>query len=244
MANNSINDVLVLLREEFLAALPERINEIERLVLTLVDKREVEDLLRAVHSLKGTAGTYGFHVYTKICHQMEDTITALIDSQKIYTQHAVNALLNYNDLLNIALELIANNDDNFSSVDAKLLQIDAATAGPQRKALIVEPSPLYASMLSASFSDDYLVKIASDGLCALESLLMQNYDVVLTAMEVPTLNGEAILSALRLSNGKNRNIKAILVTTKDRDSINAADLFNHIVDRNIIKDGSLLRLLD
>ncbi len=244
MTDNSINDVLALLREEFLAALPERVDEIEELVLNLPDTMEVEDLLRAVHSLKGAAGTYGFHIFTKICHQMEDMMTELIDSQKIRTQHAVDVLLEYNDLLNTALELIANNDDNFSKVDTKLLQIHTTTGTRQRKVLIVEPSPLYASMIAASLSNDFLVKVVSDGFSALESLLMQSYDAVVTAMEVPTLNGEAILSALRLSNGKNKNIKAILVTTKDRGLIKHAGLFSHIVDRNIVKNGSLRGLLD
>ena len=72
---------------------------------------------------------------------------------------------------------------------------------------------------------------------------MQNYDVVVTAMELPVLNGDALISALRMSNGKNKNIKAILVTSKDINRIEHTNLFNNIVARNVIANGALLSVL-
>lgn len=200
MSSNSINELLEALKAEYLGTLPERISEIESLVLGLPDDTDIEDLLRVVHSLKGAAGTHGFHVFTKICHQMEDMMRELINSQKIHTQAAVDILLDYNDLQNTALDIISNNDENFSVIDHKLNKISSTVGNEQRKVLVVEPSSLYASMIESVLNDENCqTKIVSDGFVALENLLMQTYDVVITAMETPTLNGEALLSALRIS---------------------------------------------
>lgn len=245
MSSNSINELLEALKAEYLGTLPERISEIESLVLGLPDDTDIEDLLRVVHSLKGAAGTHGFHVFTKICHQMEDMMRELINSQKIHTQAAVDILLDYNDLQNTALDIISNNDENFSVIDHKLNQISSTVGNEQRKVLVVEPSSLYASMIESVLNDENCqTKIVSDGFVALENLLMQTYDVVITAMETPTLNGEALLSALRISQGKNKNINAILITSKDVAKIEHSKLFNHVVNRDVVKEGKLPLLLN
>lgn len=244
MNSSSINDLLQSLKDEFLDSLPERIAEIEALILNLPDNPDVENLLRVVHSLKGSAGTHGFHIFTKICHQMEDMMRELIDSDRIHTQSAVDILLDYNDLQNTAIEIINKNTDNLSIIDKKLGQITSAVENNLRKVLIVEPSPIYAAMIESVFKDiKCQVTVVSDGLVALENLLMQHYDDVITAMEIPTLNGDALISALRVSQGKNKNINAILITSKDIKDIKNAKIFNHVVSRNVVKDGILPSLL-
>jgi len=245
MSSHSINELLESLKEEFLATISERLSNIESIVLNLTEGADVEDLLRIVHSLKGAAGTHGFHIFTKICHQMEDMMRDLIDSNNIHNQAAVKILLEYNDLQNMSLDIINRGGDDFHSIDSKLNQINSIVGSNQKKVLIIEPSPLYASLITSVIeSEDCQVKIVNDGFIALESLLMQQYDVVITAMEVPTLNGDALISAVRLSRSKNKNITAILVTTKSADNIEHVDIFNHIVNRNAIKDGLLIKLIN
>lgn len=244
MNADSINDLLNSLKEEFLTTLPERLTEIESLLLSLPEDADVENLLRIVHSLKGAAGTHGFHIFTKICHQMEDMLRELIVSKKIHSQAAVKVLLDYNDLHNTALSIIRNDDDNFSTVDSKLNQLASASGNKQRKILVVEPSALYSSMIVSVIENvDFQVTVVNDGFSALEKLLMQYYDFVITAMETATLNGDALLSAVRLSQSKNKKIKAILITTKQADKIEHADLFNHILDRSAINKGELKKII-
>ena len=244
MISSSINDLLQSLKDEFLDSLPERISEIESLILNLPDNPDVENLLRVVHSLKGSAGTHGFHIFTKISHQMEDMMRELIDSDRIHTQSAVDVLLDYNDLQNTAIEIIKKNSDNLNIIDKKLIQISSAIDGDHLKVLIVEPSPIYAAMIESVLHENNChTKVVTDGLVALENLLMQSYDIVITAMEIPTLNGDALISALRVSQGKNRDINAILITSKNINDIKNSKLFNHVVNRNVIKDGILPSLL-
>lgn len=245
MNANSLNDLLKSLRDEFFVALPERVAEIESLVLTLPEDSDVENILRVVHSLKGASSTHGFHIFSKICHQMEDMMRELIDTNRIHTQPAVDILLDYNDLHTRAIEIINNNDDNFSVIDLKLSQINQAVGSQQRKVIVVEPSALYASLIESALKEENCqTTFVTDGFAALENLLMQSYDVVITAMEIPILNGDALISALRLSQGKNKNINAILITSKNIKDIENAKLFNHVVNRNVIKEGDLSSLLD
>lgn len=244
MTNNSISDVLASLKDEFIETLPERLESIESNVLSLKDDSDVESLLRDVHSLKGAAGSYGFHIVTKICHQMEDMMRDLIESNKINSQEAIDKLLAFNDLLNTALDIVSSNSDNFSIIDLKLNQLDNTVGTSQKKILIAEPSPLYAAMIESILRNEgFQIKVVGDGLAALEHLMMQNYDTVITAMELPVLNGDALISALRISNGKNKNIKTILVTSKDINKIEHTGLFNHIVARNGVADGDLKSVL-
>jgi len=244
MMNHSISDVLAALKVEFIETLPERLESIESHILSLKDASNVESLLRDVHSLKGAAGSYGFHIFTKICHQMEDMMRDLIESNKINTQVAFDKLLAFNDLLNTALDIVSNNSDNFSIIDSKLNQLNNTVGTSQQKILIIEPSPLYAAMIESILRNEgFQIKVVGDGLVALEHLMMQSYDVVITAMELPILNGDALISALRISNGKNKNIKTILVTSKDINRIEHTDLFNHIVARNGVAEGDLMSIL-
>ena len=244
MTNHSISDVLAALKVEFIETLPERLESIESHILNLKDDSDVESLLRDVHSLKGAAGSYGFHIVTKICHQMEDMMRDLIESNKINTQEAIDNLLSFNDLLNTALDTVSNDSDNFSNIDSKLNLLNNAIVNSQLKVLIVEPSPLYAAMIESILrNENFQIKIVGDGLVALEHLMMQSYDVVVTAMELPVLNGDALISALRISNGKNKNIKTILVTSRDINRIEHSNLFNHIVARNGVADGALKSVL-
>lgn len=244
MSKISINDVLNTLKGEFLVNLPDRINEIEDLILNLPNNKDIENLLRAVHSLKGVAGTHGFHVFTKICHQMEDMMQVLIGLNKINSQSAMATLLAYNDLHKTALAIVNNQNDNFGTIEVQLQKLSLNVSNQQRKVLLVEPSTLYSTMISAILIEhNCQVKVVQDGLVALENMLMQTYDDVISAMETPTLNGEALLSAIRISKGKNRNINAILITTQDSGSIKYSEFFNHIINRNSIKDGFLPDLL-
>ncbi len=244
MKLDSITDLLKSLKEEFLITLPEKITKIESLILSLPEKSDVEYLLRIIHSLKGTAGTHGCHIFTKICHQMEDMMSKLIESRQINTQLAVDILLDYNDLLTAALLIVNNGDENFNVIDLKLNQLSHTEENKNKKILVVEPSVLYESMiLSVVESDNVQVTVVNDGFTALENLLMQSYDLLITAMETATLNGDALLAAVRLLQSKNKNIKTILITTKLPDTIENSELFTHIINRSDINNGELKNIL-
>lgn len=74
---------------------------------------------------------------------------------------------------------------------------------------------------------------------ALDNLLLNKYDLLITSFECPRLNGDALIAALRLLRNFNKKIKVILVTSRSQDKIFNIDDFDAILDRKTIKDGGL-----
>ena len=77
------------------------------------------------------------------------------------------------------------------------------------------------------------------GLPAFDNLLPNKYDLFITSLECPRLNGDALIAALRLVRNFNKKIKVILVTSRSQDKIFNIDDFDVILDRKTIKDGGL-----
>jgi len=128
MSPNSVNPagqleaVLLRLRGDFLAELPERCNRLEQAVLALEGgqgaEAAYEELFRNVHSLKGTGGTFGLQTITTICHQFESFLS---DSHSRYTQAFGSAALAYVDLLRQVGDLAAATaSPDFTAVEAAL----------------------------------------------------------------------------------------------------------------------------
>ena len=69
-----IQDVLQKMLLAYVAKLPQQLDAMETLVLELKRGNDYEysyeNLYRAIHSLKGTAGTYGVAIITTICQQV------------------------------------------------------------------------------------------------------------------------------------------------------------------------------
>ena len=161
MSQDSINELLESLKAEFLATLPERLGEIENLVLDLTEQDDVGSLLRVVHSLKGAAGTHGHHMLTRICHQMEGMMRELVECNKIHSQKAVDLLLGYNDLMDETLELLNNEETNLAGIEQKLNQFSSTLSTRHYKVLIAEPSALYCSMPMHADLFEHIVDRAS-----------------------------------------------------------------------------------
>lgn len=73
-------------KASYLVELPERINELEQLVLGLSRTDEFaqrfEERCHKMHSLKGSAGIYGIPMDSAICHQLEEMLnTVKCDAQ-------------------------------------------------------------------------------------------------------------------------------------------------------------------
>ncbi len=82
--------------EEFLQDL----DEVESLVLKLADESKKADTLlqisRIVHSLKGTAGSYGFDLLSSACHKIEDQF---LSSEFVGADTLIDDLLGLKDTM-------------------------------------------------------------------------------------------------------------------------------------------------
>lgn len=215
------------LRGDFLAELPEKIDRYESLVLALEDaarcNESFEALYRGVHSLKGSAGTHGLATITAICHQFEDTLNEL-GHGNCATPELTVVLLQFLDLIRRTIDIAGQGSPNYAEIDQAIHQIRQRQRKGKILGLIVEDKAYMRNIILSSLSDPRLeVTFIKDGLEALNRLLRTHYDFLITGAEIRSLNGTALLYALRAAGGINRHIRVIMVTSKDNPAF-AADL--------------------
>ena len=245
MSDASVAELLEHLREGFLDELPARVNEIEDEVMSSKDSDSYDKLFRIVHSLKGSAGSYNFHVVTKVAHSMEDVMLALMQRNQFGTISTIDLLLKFIDIMRDTVASLAATNEAPQNVDERLDDLREQVFTETLKILIVEPSKLHASLIEHTLQSlpvDFT--FTTDGMLALDSLLLNKYDLLITSLESSRLNGNALVAALRLTHSFNRNIKTILITSRDTAKIANKKDFNEILDRREVKDGGLKLIVD
>ena len=213
------NKLLKQLRANFLAELPEKLDQYEPIILSLTRPENYheayESVFRAIHSLKGSAGTHGIMTISIICHQFEDYLTDLSTKPQV-SEKDVDVLLEHLDLIRRTIELAEQESANFSEIDKILDAIRQRSERGKLSMLIVEENAYMQEIIKSSLSE-YPVKISlhADAMDALRILLRIKYDILITGAEAKSLNGKALHYALRASGGINRKIKTIIITSKD-----------------------------
>ena len=245
MSNVSVSELLEHLREGFLDELPVRVNKIEDEIMSSKESDTYDELFRMVHSLKGSAGSYDFHIVTKIAHHMEDAMLTLMQRGEFGKDTTVNLLLKFIDILRDTIQSITDTQLAQQDIDERLDFLRAQVFTESHNVLVVEPSKLYASMIEHTLQSlpiDFT--FVQDGLLALENLLLNKYDLLITSLESTRLNGDAVVASLRLVHNFNRKIKVILITSRELNKIVNKDDFNEILDRKAIKDGTLKKIVE
>ncbi len=236
-------EILATLRTAYLEELPSVVNKLEDLILVLkgsYGEATYHELVRLVHNIKGNGGTMGFQILSTICHRYEDYLTQ-IDLSEADNEQSINTCFRYVDLLRLANDKLYSKQSNFEDIAAELELIFLENNNEVKRALIVEPSKsmlkLMVNILSGVGFD---VAVESSGYIALGRLLNEPFDLVVTANEMPGLNGQSLAAAVRLSKSINHNIKYIMVSSRSKKFVNRASDPDKIVNRsqNIIDDFS------
>ena len=171
---------------------------------------------------------------------MEDVMMALMQKQQFSSDSTLKLLLKFIDLFRTTTDSLIHSKADTHEIDARLVALRGEVFGEKQNVLDLEPSKLYASLINHSLdslSIDFT--FTQDGLQALENLLMNKYDLLITSLESPRLNGDALVAALRLVHNFNKGIKVVLITSRTKDKIVNKDDFDSIVDRKAVKDGGL-----
>lgn len=243
MSNDSVSDILEQLRQGFLDDMPVRVDKIEDEIMSSKDADTYDELFRMVHSLKGSAGSYNFHVITKIAHDMEGVMLELMQKNQFGSEATIDLLLKFIDILRDTTAALSESNTAPLDIDERLEFIRSQVFTERLQVLVVEPSKLYASMIRHSMESlPISFTFTQDGFQALENLLLNKYDLLITSLESTRLNGDALVAALRLVHNFNRKIKTILITSRSKDKILNKDDFDEILDRKMIKDGVLKKI--
>lgn len=213
------NELLAQLRKSYIAELPGKLEDLELLIIALQRDDDFQagydELFRKVHSLKGGAGTYGLPIFSTICHRLEDHLRLVDKKVSRRRRKDIDNWLAHVDLMRQAFNGIGAGRQAFPEIDAALEKLrDDAFPAQLRVAMAVQ------SRTTTLLCERVVKPLGAhcvefgDGLHALERLLRDRFDLVLVAAELSTLNGIALLAALRLSGTVNKNIKTVLLTSR------------------------------
>ena len=231
------------LQEHYLASLPGILEELEFNALKLEKEHEQKEIYfavyRQIHSLKGSGGTYGFPVISTICHQFEDYLSEFETDRQV-DKDTTDHILRYVDLLKITGEKIQAGNQDFEDTEEKLKVLKSAVTPERLIGLVVDNSKGNAKMIAQGLSSPHIsITLSYDGIEALQRLLHEHFDFLITSKEIPTLNGPALIAATRLGSKTNKHIKIALLTS---DSL-FRKTEEYQIDEIVIKDRNFMDTL-
>ena len=225
------------LREKYLAELDDKLGDLESDLLAL-DRAEhfydvFERAYRKVHSLKGSAGTYGLPILSKICHQLEEHLHQLSITPAKLPREMSDRCLAHIDLMRKARDQAQAGGEHFNDIEEELSALRTLLLGDRYSVLIVETSKVNIK-LCAEIMKRYPVQVTvmDNGYQALEHLLQQKYHLLITGLEVKVLNGLALVAAVRMSARGNQDMQAILLSSSKQPPFKRNVDPNYIVPRD------------
>lgn len=236
-SNVNIEAMLAEMRVGYIAELPTRLEEIEDIILNLQKtasfEEDYQELYRHIHSIKGSAGTHGLHIISRVCHVFEDKVTETEGAQERFSSETLSEWLVFIDLLRTTIDLIRNDVVDFADVEAELERLSGLGVIYEFKCMVIMDSELHRKLVLSAF-DKHPTKFRfeTNGYDALGILLKEPYDVLITNMEVSDLQGLPLISALRISNSQNKDIPSILLTSGKVASLGKKIAPNYIVQKN------------
>jgi CheY-like chemotaxis protein len=203
------------LRTAFVSGLPKIIEEIsgELAGSAAPDADNVIRIFGSLHVLKGASLAYGCPMIVTICHQMED-LTTLLSTGKIKPEDWRSGCRSYTAALNEVAARLGKGQETFPDLEITLNNLRDKAFPSQLTALVVDNSKLAVNVYVQTLNQLGIRPVViGDGYLALLRALMEPFDVLVTSMEVPLINGMALISAIRLSSSRNRKIRSIMVTS-------------------------------
>ncbi len=216
----STEDILAKLRHSYVTGIPSHLEEMENLVLNIENRHEFKEnfdaLYRKAHSLKGSGATYDFPIITTVCHQLEDFLTDEFQKEDEINPSKINTAFAYIDVLKDVHTLLITDDDNFLPIDNQLKQLKKQN--PKLRAMLIDPpEKMYRAICIQSLENANVhCTTTPSGVTALQRLLNENFDLLITPRENPELSGMALIAALKINKRYNVNIQSIMITSNPR----------------------------
>lgn len=235
MNKDQAQQLLEQIRNAYLAEMPSKCDEIERLVLSLQGdfSNSYSEAYRQVHSMKGSAGTHGLTMVSAICHELEDQLAKLNQESREPSGAEMNVLLRLVDLIRRARGVVLKGTQDFSEAERELENIRKECLHDRYPVLLVESSGYVRQLCRQALKElPVALTIEEDGMQALQRLLSKRFACVITANEIKTLNGLAVISAIRASESRNKHIKTIMLTSRESFRDGKHLQLDYVINRN------------
>ncbi len=217
MSNKKNQDMLEQmsdLRQVYKYSFIESIEKCEELVLEMEKTKDVElshKLKGIIHTLKGTCGSYMLDELSQTFHKYEDQIFTL--NKNNFDNFIQNSLIYFEKLVAYAnsnfddAKKINFSDIFFSGKDLSKEQIDI---------LITESSHTIIKIIKDSLAPlNVNFSVAEDGITAIERIIKEKFDILITGIQLEHLDGESLVKALKVMKTQNQKTACILITSEN-----------------------------
>jgi CheY-like chemotaxis protein/HPt (histidine-containing phosphotransfer) domain-containing protein len=246
------------LRKEFIENLNGDLGDLEDLIVGIPKSNAPSALLASVmgkiHSIKGVAGSYDFQAVSTICHIIEDhLIHSKIADSGNWEKITDLLLKDIDDLKTLVLALVENDGAQIEIIQNKYkLRNGDSESIPEKpddklRVLIVESSQILAKIVGETISKmNVEFAFAKNAYEALGRLLEEQYDVLITSHITNSLSGLSLINTIRLNQGLNRNIKTILISSNEFESIKGDFPFrpDYFLKKDLKLTGELVNIFN
>ncbi|MGL4507603.1 MAG: Hpt domain-containing protein, partial [Aeromonas sobria] len=160
----------------------EHLANMEQMLLDIdlqsIDDEEMNAIFRAAHSIKGSAGTFGFQDLAQVTHELETLLDRVRKHEVVMTAAMVDASLEAGDLLR---DLVAAHRGEGAADMARVAEVCASIKRLYTDPVSVadeDPQPVPASALPSSFRFSFLLPQS----CADAAGVMENMRAELEAL--------------------------------------------------------------
>lgn len=254
-ADQEIAEELLAERNSYLREMTSDLQDVENLIvdLSLADgaAERKQQIARQIHTIKGVAGSYGLDLISAAAHRMEDLL-ASENSPNSMSDKFIDGLLGQNDqLAAIAKAYLCDNELFLNDVRRTLERFakpESSSAKPAQafsRMLIVEPSLATLKLCTRVLQEFGSIRVTSmqDGYEALGRLLKEEFDVVITSLQVPTIDGQSLVTVLRNIPGPNAAVPVILLTSSTTALDPAKARPNYVIEKNLGLSNGLKAVL-
>ena len=205
------------IQAEYIHGLDEKLDLIKQLILRLEKLEDVESILneikKEIHSIKGSAGSYGYPELSTLCHNFEDYLEGcdVLESNSSFIEHS----LKFVDMAKDFVKTISTGEKiDASDFSQNIEKIALQDSQDSRRVLIVDPSKTIAKMISIELrKNGFSTAVSSNGLEAFSRLIRESFDVLITSLNLLDLSGESLIEAASAIEDVNSDLKIILITS-------------------------------
>lgn len=131
-------------KKEFVEEARDHINTLNNYVIKLEDgdKKSINEIFRAAHTLKGMAGTLGYGNLQKEAHELEDLFDDIKEGKQKITPELIDRILKSIDLIERIVNRIDKEDTDIINEEDKVIQKDSINNRLNIKIVLTEDCAL------------------------------------------------------------------------------------------------------
>lgn len=229
MNNYDIQEAIEGMKGEFLADCLEHLDGSDQSLNNIINKcgpfeRHLVDLTRRVHSIKGTAGTFGFPSITTIAHKLEDYIEVSLN-----IHDCINEIQIFLDVMRDVAESGVNPTNGaYSQILANLprahSKIDAVHPTRNVDILLAMHRDVQRKIIGQELSScGFGTSFVESGVNAISSIIEHRPDIVISSVVLEDMSGIDLARALEGIKAS-RDIHFILLSSSNNISTEVAEL--------------------